>query len=53
MADACFDFLAAIADPNHEELASMSQWIGGSFDPTAFDISEVNERLSTIKTVSR
>ena len=30
-ADAYFDFLAAITDPNHEEHASMLRWISGSF----------------------
>ena len=28
-----FEFLAAIKDPTHEEHSSMSQWMGGSFDP--------------------
>jgi hypothetical protein len=44
-----FEFLAAINDLAHEEHSSMLQWIGGSFDPAAFNTAEVNERLSTIK----
>jgi hypothetical protein len=44
------EFLAALADPAHEEHENMRRWIGGSFDPTAFDIAEVNERLAEIKT---
>ncbi len=28
---------------------SMLQWIGGSFDPTALNISDLNERLCSIK----
>jgi hypothetical protein len=36
------DFLAALADPNHEEHAAMKEWIGGSFDPTAFDPDRVS-----------
>jgi hypothetical protein len=30
-------FLAAIADPLDEEHESMLEWVGGRFDPTAFD----------------
>jgi hypothetical protein len=47
--DSYFEFLAAIKDPAHEERISMLQWIGGSFDPVAFDITDVNERLAAIK----
>ena len=47
---AYFEFLAAITDPTHEEHSNMLQWVGGSFDPVAFDITDVNERLATIKT---
>lgn len=48
--NAYFDFLVAIRDPTHEEHTSMLQWAGGSFDPAAFNITDVNERLATIKT---
>lgn len=44
-----FEFLAALKDPTHEEHSSMLRWAGGSFDPVAFDITDVNERLATIK----
>ena len=44
-----FEFLAALKDLTHEQHAEMLQWIGGSFDPAAFDIAETNERLATIK----
>lgn len=47
---AYLDFLAALKDPRHEEHASTTEWIGGSFDPSAFEIDDVNERLSEIKT---
>jgi hypothetical protein len=43
------EFLDAISDPSHEEHESMLEWIGGSFDPKAFDIAEVNERLAEFK----
>lgn len=34
----------------HEEHVSMTEWIGGPFDPSAFEINDVNERLAEIKT---
>jgi hypothetical protein len=43
------EFLAAIADPAHEDHDTMLQWIGGSFDPAAFDLDAVNARLASIK----
>jgi Plasmid pRiA4b ORF-3-like protein len=43
------EFLEALKDPEHEEHANMLRWIGGSFEPTAFDLAEVNERLTAIK----
>ena len=36
------DFLEAIRDPKHEEHESMLEWIGGQFDPEAFDVDELN-----------
>lgn len=43
------EFLNAIADPGHEDRAAMLNWIGGAFDPTAFDLAAINERLAAIK----
>jgi len=40
------DFVAALANPNDPEHDSLKEWIGGSFDPAAFDIAEVNQRLT-------
>ncbi|MFC2029407.1 plasmid pRiA4b ORF-3 family protein [Chloroflexota bacterium] len=39
-------FLEAISDPDHEEHESYSQWIGGEFDPEAFDLEEANQALA-------
>jgi hypothetical protein len=39
------DFLQAIQDPNHPEHETMLEWIGGDFDPEAFSVDEVNQRL--------
>jgi len=41
------EFLAALADPKHPEHRDQKEWIGGSFDPTAFSVDEVNERLNS------
>ncbi len=34
-------FLAAIADPRHEEYDSPLTWVGGSYGPDAFDPAQV------------
>lgn len=39
------EFLEAILDPAHEEHESWLEWIGGSFDPEAFDVKEANARV--------
>lgn len=43
------DFLEILANPRHEEHADMVSWIGGSFDPTTFDVDTANRILKTIK----
>ncbi|MFH1218908.1 MAG: plasmid pRiA4b ORF-3 family protein [Candidatus Eisenbacteria bacterium] len=42
-------FLQAIGDPDHEEHHSYLEWIGGGFDPEAFDLDAINERLRRVK----
>ena len=39
------EFLAAIGDPNHPEHEETLEWIGGEFDPEAFELAEVNQAL--------
>jgi hypothetical protein len=39
-------FLEAIQDPDHEEHDEYLEWIGGEFDPEAFDLEEVNQALA-------
>jgi hypothetical protein len=46
---AYFDFIAAIKDPAHEDHNSMLQWVGGPFDPVAFNIADLNECLAATK----
>jgi hypothetical protein len=39
------EFLEAIQNPGHEQHEEMLEWVGGEFDPEAFDIDAVNEGL--------
>lgn len=41
-------FLEAIRDPNHPEHEDYLEWIGGEFDPEAFDLDEVNQALRAL-----
>lgn len=42
-------FLEAINNPNHKEHSSMLEWIGGSFDPEAFNLDRINDALKRIR----
>lgn len=44
-----YDFLKAIQDPNNPEHEHMLEWVGGSFDPEAFDLDEINRKLREIR----
>jgi hypothetical protein len=41
-------FLEALHDPEHPEHEEMLEWIGGEFDPEAFDLNEVNVELQRL-----
>ena len=41
-------FLEAIQDPQHPEHEEMLEWVGGEFDPEAFDLDEVNRELQNL-----
>ena len=41
-------FLKAIGDPEHEEHDHYQEWIGGEFEPEAFDLEEVNQALRAL-----
>jgi Plasmid pRiA4b ORF-3-like protein len=43
------EFLQALKDPTHEEHTDVPRWVGGSFDPTRFDLDLVNQLLATVK----
>jgi len=40
------DMLDALADPKHERHEELLEWLGGPFDPEAFDLDEVNRILT-------
>ncbi|OGA51686.1 MAG: hypothetical protein A3F74_06555 [Betaproteobacteria bacterium RIFCSPLOWO2_12_FULL_62_58] len=44
-----YNVLEALADPKHPEYEEMLDWIGGEWDPEAFDIKAVNARLQPRK----
>jgi hypothetical protein len=39
------DFLEAITDPKHEQHADLLEWIGGPFDPEAFDVKTATKAM--------
>ena len=43
------DLLQVIRDPGNEEYESMMEWLGGSFDPEAFDREKTNKYLPKVK----
>ncbi len=47
------EFLRAVRDSEHEEHESMMEWIGGTFDPDAFDPDDVNQRLARLARARR
>ncbi len=40
-----YHLLEVLANPKHAEHDDLSEWIGGAFDPDAFDVEAVNQRL--------
>lgn len=42
------EFLDAACHPNHISHKEMMDWVGGAFDPAAFDLNNVNKRLQRI-----
>jgi hypothetical protein len=42
------DLLETLQNPDHPEHESMLEWVGGEFDPEAFDLERVNKKLENI-----
>jgi hypothetical protein len=43
------ELLEVLADPDHEDHEHVSQWVGGPFDPTFFDLAAVNVALQQLR----
>jgi hypothetical protein len=41
--------LEVLADPDHGEHGFLLEWVGGAFDPEAFDLEGVNQRLRFLR----
>lgn len=41
--------LDVLADQRHEEYEGLIEWLGGEFDPEAFDLEEVNKRVGRVR----
>jgi len=41
--------LEKLEDPEHEEHEEAMEWVGGEFDPEAFDVDRVNEELRHLR----
>ncbi|MGI9950781.1 plasmid pRiA4b ORF-3 family protein [Moorellaceae bacterium AZ2] len=44
-----YEMLRILRDPEHEEYEETLQWLGGSFDPEAFDLEIINEVLRRLR----
>jgi len=44
-----YDLLAALSDPGHEEHDAMLEWVGGKYDPNAFDVATVDRALKRLR----
>ena len=43
------EFLDAIQNKDHDQHEEMLEWVGGEFDPEAFDLDAVNKELATVR----
>ena len=44
-----YNLLEAISDPKHEEHDSLLEWVGGGYDPEAFDPDAVDRALKRLR----
>jgi hypothetical protein len=45
------DLLEILRDPNHEEYEDRTEWLGGPFDPEAFNLKEIDEAVRSRFTI--
>ncbi len=43
-----YDLLIALSDPEHEDHEMLLEWVGGKYDPDAFDVEKVDRRLKRL-----
>jgi hypothetical protein len=43
------ELLETISDPKHSDHKDMLEWLGGEFDPEAFDLEEINNNLAEFR----
>ena len=43
-----YDLLVALSDPDHGEHYTMLEWVGGKFDPKAFDVVAIDLALKRL-----
>ena len=43
------DLIEALRDPKHERREELTEWIGGEFDPEAFDLDGINALLRRVR----
>jgi len=44
-----YSLLVALSDPEQADHDEMLEWVGGKFDPNAFDIEKVNKALKRLR----
>lgn len=44
-----YELLVALSDPDHEDHCTMLEWVGGKFDPGAFDVAAVDRALKRLR----
>ena len=43
------ELLEVLTESEHPDHEEMLEWVGGSFDPEAFDLDEINQKLGSLK----
>ena len=44
-----YEMLVVLSDPDHEDHDEVVEWLGGSFDPEAFDVAFVDHALKSMR----